>query len=167
MKLRFITSLSIIALALFATGCDREAAAPVPVEAASDVATPLDSELAGTRWQLISIQSMNDTKDVPDDPSKYTLAFGADGTAALLADCNRGTGTYTSTQPGQLNFGAIATTRMACPPGSIGDVYVAQFEWVRSYVIEGDNLYLATMADGSIIGFEPAPSGTGQAPLGN
>jgi heat shock protein HslJ len=167
MKLRLITGLSMITLALIATGCGQEAAAPVPVEAVSDVTTALDPELAGTRWQLISIQSMDDTEDVPQDPSKYTLAFGEDGTVALLADCNRGTGTYTSAHPGQLNFGPIGTTRMACPPGSIGDMYLAQFEWVRSYVIEGDNLYLATMADGSIIGFEPAPVGTGQAPEGN
>jgi hypothetical protein len=31
-----------------------------------------------------------------------------------------------------------------------------QFEWVRSYVVEGGHLFLSTMADGSIIEFEPA-----------
>ena len=30
-----------------------------------------------------------------------------------------------------------------------------QFQWVRSYVIENEHLFLATMADGSIIEFEP------------
>jgi len=33
---------------------------------------------------------------------------------------------------------------------------MAQFAWVRSYVLEDGNLYLATMADGSIIEFAPA-----------
>lgn len=159
MNLQTIASLSIVAFTLLEAGCGRWAAEKVPAEAATNVAVQVDSELAGTRWQLISIQSMNDTEEVPDDPSKYTLAFGEDGTVSLLADCNRGTGTYTSANPGELTFGPIATTRMACPPGSIGSVYHAQFEWVRSYVLEGGNLYLATMADGSIIGFEPAPGG--------
>ena len=115
--------------------------------------------LAGTAWRLVEIVSMDDRVDVPDDRSSYTLQFGTDGSFRVRADCNRGTGTYTSANPGQLTFGPIATTRMACPPGSIGSVYHAQFEWVRSYVLEGGNLYLATMADGSIIGFQPTPGG--------
>lgn len=153
-------SIFILALTLLAAGCGREVAEEAPAEAATGVADRVDSELAGTQWQLISIQSMNDTEEVPDDPSNYTLAFGEDGTASLLADCNRGTGRYASEGPGQLTFGTFAVTTMECPPGSIGDVYVAQFNWVRSYVLEDGNLYLATMADGAIIGFEPAPPRT-------
>jgi hypothetical protein len=34
---------------------------------------------------------------------------------------------------------------------------MGQFQWVRSYVLENGNLFLATMADGSIIEFEPLP----------
>ena len=102
--------------------------------------------------------SMDDTEVVPEDASNYTLAFGADGRASILADCNRGTGSYTSESPGQLTFGPVATTRMACPEGSLEDTFLAQFEWVRSYVFEGGNHFLATMADGSIIEFEPAPA---------
>lgn len=151
-------SVSILALTLLAAGCGREVAEETPAEAATGVADRVDSELAGTQWQLISIQSMDDTENVPEDPANYTLAFAGDGTVSLMADCNRGTGTYATEGPGQLTFGTIAITTMECPPGSIGDVYVAQFNWVRSYVLEDGNLYLATMADGAIIGFEPVPS---------
>ncbi|MBL8201623.1 MAG: hypothetical protein JNK40_11665 [Chromatiales bacterium] len=35
--------------------------------------------------------------------------------------------------------------------------YLAQFEWVRSYVMKDGHLFLATMADGAIIEFEPLP----------
>jgi hypothetical protein len=34
---------------------------------------------------------------------------------------------------------------------------MAQFPWVRSYVTKDGGLFLATMADGSIIEFEPMP----------
>ena len=44
-----------------------------------------------------------------------------------------------------------------CPPPSISDRYLAQFEWVRSYVMHDGHLFLATQADGAIIEFEPVP----------
>jgi hypothetical protein len=42
-----------------------------------------------------------------------------------------------------------------CSPGSLADRYLAEFQWVRSYVMKDGHLFLATMADGSIIEFEP------------
>lgn len=112
-------------------------------------------ELAGTAWHLVNIASMDDTVYVPDNPANYTLVFGQDGSASLQADCNRGTGSWTSEAPGQLRFGPIAATRVQCPPGSLAERYLAQFDWVRSYVLRNGHLFLATMADGSIIEFEP------------
>jgi heat shock protein HslJ len=114
------------------------------------------SELTGTSWQLVKIMSMDDRVDVPDDRSKYTLELPADGKAAMQADCNQGTGSWTSASAGQLQFGPVAATRALCPPGSLSEKYLAQFEWVRSYVMKNGHLFLATMADGSIIEFTPA-----------
>lgn len=71
------------------------------------------------------------------------------------ADCNLGTGSWTSESAGQLQFGLIAVTHALCPPDSLHDSYMAQFPWVRSYVMKDGHLFLATMADGSIIEFEP------------
>ncbi|MGW8194951.1 MAG: META domain-containing protein [Desulforhopalus sp.] len=113
------------------------------------------SVLPGKIWQLVEIVSMNDRVYAPDDPSLYTIEFMAHGTARVRADCNRGTGSWTSTAPGQLQFGKIAATLAVCPPGSLHDRFIAQFPWVRSYVVEDSHLFLATMADGSIIEFEP------------
>ena len=114
-------------------------------------------ELDGSAWRLLNIASMDDTVLMPDDPAKYTLLFGADGAASMLADCNRGNATWTSKGAGQLEFGPVATTRAMCPPESLSDKYLAQFEWVRSYLTKDGHLFLATMADGSIIEFEPLP----------
>jgi heat shock protein HslJ len=158
-----------IALMYFLVGCgpqgddgatvDTPAAAAEtarPEPSASAAASAERPELAGTSWRLVQIMSMDDTEIVPDDRSKYTLTFTDDG-AKILADCNRGTGSYTSQSPGQLMFGVIASTKALCPPDSISDTYMGQFQWVRSYVLENGNLFLATMADGSIIEFEPLP----------
>jgi len=112
-------------------------------------------ELAGTSWQLVNIASMDDTTYTPDDPSQFTLTFNADGSAAIVADCNRGMGTWSSEAAGQLTVGPIASTRMQCPPGSLSEKFLSQFEWVRSYVFKDGHLFLATMADGSIIEFAP------------
>jgi len=114
------------------------------------------SELEGTSWQLLNITSMDDRVDVPDTPSKYTLEFKPDGAAQIVADCNRGAGTWMSESAGRLQFGPVASTRALCPPESLSERYLAQFEWVRSYVLGGGHLFLATMADGSIIEFEPS-----------
>lgn len=111
--------------------------------------------LAGTAWRLVEIVSMDDRVYAPDDRSRYTLAFDADGTVRIRADCNSATGSWTSESAGQLQFGQIAATRALCPPGSLHDRYMAQFAWIRSYVLKDGHLFLATMADGSIIEFEP------------
>lgn len=115
-------------------------------------------ELSGTAWQLVRIKSMDDTSATPDAPQKYTLKFERDGRAAIQADCNRGTGSWSAQSGRQLAFSKIASTRALCPPGSISEKFLSQFEWVRSYTLKDDRLFLATMADGSIIEFEPLGS---------
>ncbi len=119
--------------------------------------TDFAEDLAGTSWRLVQIMSMDDTTYTPDDRSRYTLMFKADGSVQIRADCNRGTGSWTSAERSALTFGRIAATRALCPPDSLHDRYLAQFPWVRSYVLQDGNLFLATMADGSIVEFEPAP----------
>ena len=143
------TALAAWGLAL-AAGCATAGDPPAPASG--------EPALAGTSWRLVEIVSMDDSVYAPADRALYTVTFGADGTVAIRADCNRGTGTWTSPAGGPgLAFGVIAATQAACAPGSLHDRFMSQFEWVRSYVIENGHLFLATMADGSIIEFEPAP----------
>ncbi len=128
-------------------------ALPATVDAQPDATI---SELAGTSWRLVKIMSMDDSLDEPEESAAYTLEFGADGLVGMQADCNRGSGSWTSESPGQLLFGPIAATMAVCPPRSLSGKYLAQFEWVRSYVLREGHLFLATMADGAIIEFAPA-----------
>lgn len=111
--------------------------------------------LAGTSWQLVKFQGGDDTVVVPDDTSKYTLAFGTDGGLSARLDCNRGRGTWKSSGPNQLELGPMALTRAMCPPGSLHDRMVKQLPFVRSYVIKDGRLFLSPMADGGIYEFEP------------
>jgi len=131
------------------------AAAIVATLVAAPINGVASGELAGSSWRLVNIASMDDSVVIPDDPAKYTLELQADGTASMVADCNRGTGSWTSVSSGRIEFGRIAATMAICAPGSLSEEYLAQFQWVRSYVLEDGHLFLATMADGSIIEFEP------------
>jgi heat shock protein HslJ len=111
--------------------------------------------LADTRWELVTIQSMDDTSWTPEDPSKYTIAFGADNSVLVRSDCNRATGSWSSERQGGLEFGVLASTMAFCGEDSLDERFRAQFEWVRSYLVRDGHLFLATMADGSIIEFRP------------
>lgn len=124
---------------------------------------PASTTLAGTAWRLIAIQSMDDAQGTTRvaDPSRHTLRFDAEGRAAMRLDCNRGTGTWKA-QPagdgtGSLEFGPIATTRMFCPPPSLGDRLGRDLGYVRGYRLKDGRLYLSLMADGGILEWEPDP----------
>lgn len=125
--------------------------------AISDAA--IADDLEGSVWRLVEIQSMNDTVKAPADASDYTVEFLPDGTVAIKADCNRGTGSWSSEADGVLSFGPIASTKALCPLESLSEDLLSQFQWVRSYTFEDGNLYLATMADGSILKFERSGDG--------
>lgn len=113
------------------------------------------SGLAGTSWQLVEFQSMDDTKLTPDDRAKYTIDFGTGGQLTVRIDCNRGRGMWKSSGESQIQFGPLGLTRAKCPPGSLHDQIVKQWGNIRSYVIRDGHLFLALMADGGIYEFEP------------
>jgi len=111
--------------------------------------------LGGTSWQLLKFQGGDGAVLTPDDKSKYTLAFGADGVMRARIDCNRAQGGWKSAGPNRLEFGPMAITRAQCPPGSMHDQIIRQLPHVRSYVTKDGHLFLSLMADGGIYEFEP------------
>lgn len=114
------------------------------------------AQLVGPTWQLVRFQGGDDKALTPDDKSKYTLNFGADGRLAARIDCNRGSGGWKSPEKGRLELGPMAITRAMCPPGSLHDQIIKQLPHVRAYVIKDGRLFLSLMADGGIYEFEPA-----------
>ncbi len=113
------------------------------------------SGLTGTSWQLVKCQGGDETTLTPDDGSKYTIQFAADGRLTARVDCNRGRGTWKSSGPSQLELGPLALTRAKCSAGSLHDQIVKQWGYIRSYVIKDGHLFLSLMADGGIHEFEP------------
>ena len=134
-------------LAAFTAGRKPSASSPSP-----------SSGLAGTSWQLVKFQGSDDTTLTPDDRAKYTIEFAAGGQLIARIDCNRGRGTWTSSDSSHIEFGPLALTRAQCPPGSLHDQIVKQFGNIRSYVIRDGHLFLALKVDGGIYEFEPTPA---------
>lgn len=134
-----------------AEGEASEAQAPAPAgEQGNEL---LNSGLLG-QWEWVSFQGMDDSSLEVSDPSRYTLEIRTDG-VSVLADCNRGMGGFES-DGASLSFSEIATTRMACPPDSLADLYLSHLSYVRSWLIKDGDLYLSLFADGGIMRFRPA-----------
>jgi len=111
--------------------------------------------LRGTSWQLVQYQGSDDKTLTPDVKTKYTVAFGPDGALSARIDCNRGRGTWKSSGT-SLQLGPLALTRAMCPPGSLHDHIVKQWNYVRSYIIKDGHLFLSLVADGGTYEFEPS-----------
>ncbi len=158
MARRWRVSLAALLTAASVVACST--APPVsstPPSAPSSAASTAPASLQGSSWRLVQI-SMSDGVTRPAiERSRYTIGFGADGVLNVRFDCNRGRGSWTSSGPGNLEFGALSLTRALCPMGSLHDELVRQWPHVRSYVVKEGRLYLSLMADGGTIEFEPAP----------
>ncbi len=119
------------------------------------------SPLAGTDWQLHTIQSMDDAQGTTKiaDPSKFTVHFGADGRANFQLDCNRGMGDWkvesAGAESGKLTFGPIAATRALCPPPHVDERVARDMAYVRSYLLKDGKLFMSLMADGGIYEWAP------------
>jgi len=125
---------------------------------APETPTPSEtsSNLAGTAWELVEIQSMDDQSWSPTDPSRYTLTFQPDGTASMALYCNRGRADWSSEEINQLIFTPIASTSALCQDDGLSERFAMQLGFVRSYLLRDGHLFLATYADGAIIEFRPA-----------
>lgn len=74
-------------------------------------------------------------------PELYTLHLQPNGAAAVRFDCNRGGGSY-KIAAGQLSFGPMMQTRMACPPGSLAGEFAGNLRKVVAFYVENDLLHL-------------------------
>lgn len=136
-------------------------------------AQPPAASLAGSSWQLVGLQSMDDAigRQTPKDPTVYTLRFGGDGMALMRLDCNRGRASWRASAvlpsqaptrqgvSGSLRFGPLALTRARCPAPSLSDTVARQLPFVRSFVLRNNRLYLNLMADGGILEWRPPQGG--------
>lgn len=106
------------------------------------------SAVVGRTWQWESTRTGSETT-IPPVPEQYTIQLGDGGKVVARLDCNHGGGTYQITD-GQITFGPMATTRMACPPGSLADRFAKELREVRSFYVESNDLYLEIPGGGTM-----------------
>lgn len=113
------------------------------------------AEITGVTWQLQEISRGSGSVSPVADPTKYTLTLNADGTVAIVADCNTGSGTY-EIDGSAISFQQLATTRMACPQPTMGSQFTKVLEFVDSYAVENGNLVLSYSNGSGTLTFAPA-----------
>jgi heat shock protein HslJ len=108
------------------------------------------TSLTGKVWQWTSNagSAPGELTENPD-PSSYTIEFKDDGTFSAKADCNQVAGNYTTGDNGAMTIVPGPSTLVACPDGSLGDLYVQSLGSVTSYAIV-DKLLSLTIPDGTM-----------------
>jgi hypothetical protein len=124
------------------------------------------ADLVGKVWMLTAITELTPAFQsvVPAaEQANYTIEFKADGMFAAKADCNQLAGTYEvhrgDSSPGPLEPGGGSisilpgpSTLAACPPGSMGDLYIIGLGDLSSFTLERGQLIL-TLANGGKLVF--------------
>lgn len=110
--------------------------------------------LTGTTWAWQSSSLNPDQTFRPEDPTRYTLRFEADGRVAVRADCNQGGGSY-RVDGDRLSLGPIATTLIGCPPGSLDGPFLSQLNDVSTWSIRDGILFLGLGFDNGAMRFAP------------
>ncbi|MBP8291178.1 MAG: serine hydrolase [Caldilineaceae bacterium] len=133
-------------------------AAPAPTEAApvaEETAPPAgEPSLTTQPWQWTGFTGATEQVTV-ETPASYQVTFAADGTVAILADCNNAAGTYTD-QAGALTIAIGPVTAAACPDGSRSEQLVTLLAGAARYFFADGNLFIDLMADGGTMRLDPA-----------
>lgn len=114
-----------------------ETASEVIGQTAENREKPLPHDLIGPTWQW-----RNPAETVPASrPRRYTLAFHADGSLAIVADCNQVQGTYTL-KGNDLAITLGPATMAFCGDESLDRRYLDQLGQAASLAIEDGRLLL-------------------------
>ncbi len=116
------------------------------------------ADLTAKNWQLTAMSEQTPAFQavVPAaEQARYTITFNTDGTFSALADCNRVVGTYTTTAS-KMTIAPGPTTLMACPAGSLSDLYLHALAAAASYAIANGQLTI-TLGGGGTLTFVAGP----------
>ena len=107
------------------------------------------AERLGGKWRIASVSGAEAL-----DASRTHAEFAADRFASTVG-CNRISGRANLSE-GQLSFGPMAATRMACPPplDAIERQYLAALQAVRAFRLEGSTLLFLGAAGDALVTLE-------------
>ena len=131
------------------------AAPPLETPAVGDViGGNIIPTLTGTTWEWVDTTTPTETI-VAVDPARYTITFNEDGTAAIQADCNSVTATYTADGTGAITIVPGASTMMACPEDTQDQLFVAALAGAANYfaIDTGNDLYIDQFAGAGTMRF--------------
>lgn len=113
--------------------------AATPTTAANSAGTT-PTALRGTRWLLR--QAGNQPLTASPDKEIYLQLNAAEERAEGQAGCNRFRGSFTLPAAGELRFGPLLATKMACPDLNTETAFLTALNNARRYRISADTLYL-------------------------
>ena len=114
--------------------------------------------LTGTQWQLASIRQTTPAYQgvVPAaDQPRYTITFDTDGTYNGTADCNRISGSYTTSGSNGITINAGISTLAMCPEDSFGPLFAHGLTTATTWSVANGQLTLSR-ADGASVASSPA-----------
>ncbi|NJL49048.1 MAG: META domain-containing protein [Leptolyngbyaceae cyanobacterium SM2_5_2] len=103
---------------------------------------PTTPALVGTVWKLQQIQYNDGKLLTANPPENYTVQFMEDGTLAMQADCNQGQGAFTTNADNRLTVEDLATTRAACPEGSISNDFITAMQNSAIFFFQDGDLFI-------------------------
>ena len=119
--------------------------------------------LTGTTWEWVDTTTPTETI-VAVDPARYTITFNEDGTAAIMADCNSMSATYTADETGAISIVPGASTMMACPEDTQDQLFEMCIRDRGEGVVVGTTIAVGGMVDvGANVGLARA-AGCGTPP---
>ena len=122
--------------------------------AAGEEGAEAEMSLTGTVWQWVETVTPIETITAAD-PTRYTIAFLEDGTAAIGADCNRVVATYTVADSA-LTIVLGPSTLAACPPDSQATPFTAGLSSAAIYFFQDGHLFIDQFASAGTMKFAPA-----------
>ena len=106
-------------------------------------------------WQWVSTGTPVETITV-SAPERYTIFLSDTGRLQAQFDCNGGGGNY-EIAPGQLSFGPLLSTKMACPDDTLDYRFAQDLQRVKLFFLQDGDLYLELPMDSGTMRFRAAP----------
>jgi len=117
--------------------------------------------LTGVTWEWVSLDDpMGQT--AATDPTRYTITFNEDGTAAIQADCNSVRGNYIA-QDSNISLEIGPSTLMACPEDTQDFLFTSSLANATTYTVEDGELFIELQADAGTLIFRQSGTAVGES----
>jgi heat shock protein HslJ len=112
------------------------------------------AEIVGKTWGWKHNIIGGDAVVAPNNPEKFTVTFGADGTISGTTDCNGFGGDYTLMSDGTIAFGPFMSTLMYCDGSQEADFTQSLVQATRLTIDAEGNLVVVLGNTSNVMVFE-------------